>query len=74
MPENNNLFKLQVPKIKYGYQIKRNGSISKINNVACSSTNLFSLYYEPWFLSEASRRGSTCFYQKYCNLKNLTSY
>ena len=46
----NGLFKvdlLQVPKIKYGYQIKKKSLISKIN-VACSNANLISLYYESW--------------------------
>ena len=38
--------KVQVPKIKYGYQIKKESSISKIH-VACSNTNLFSFCYEP---------------------------
>ena len=58
--------KLQVPNIKYGYQIKkkvpfpsssrgRGCSISKIN-VAYSNTNPFSLYYKlrhihnPWYI------------------------
>ena len=36
--------KLQVPKIKYGYQFKKS-LISKIHE-ACSSTDLFSLYNE----------------------------
>ena len=38
--------RLQVPKTKYGYQIKKKKSISKIN-VACPITDLFSFYYEP---------------------------
>ena len=32
---------LKVPKIKYGYQVKRKSSISKVN-VACFNTNLYS--------------------------------
>ena len=35
--------KLQVPKIEYGVKA----------HVACSNTDLFSLYYEPWHVRKA---------------------
>ena len=36
--------KLQIPKIRYGYQTERKSSIAKII-VTCFNTKL---YYEPW--------------------------
>ena len=39
IPGNNDLLKVTSTKIKYGYQIERKNSISKINE-ACSNTNL----------------------------------
>ena len=33
------------------YQITKKNSISEIN-VTCSNTDLFSLYYEPWYIQD----------------------
>ena len=56
---------LQVPKIKYGYQIKRKSSVSKIN-VARSNTNF---YYEPWHVRNPDIIGGTFGTLKYSKVR-----